>query len=194
MSYADTMDAIRGRRAQIMALREEMRGLQAGVEPEAVADYELSGWDGPVRLSQLFGDKKDLIVIHNMGVSCPACTLWADGYNGVYDHLAARAAFVVATPNPPQVQKDFAAGRGWRFPMVSHQGTSFAKDMGYWRPREDGGDAWNPGISVFQKRGDGLVRVSDTGLGPYDDFCSVFHFFDLMPDGQADWKLKFRYD
>ena len=57
--------------------------------------------------------------------------MWADGFNGVYDHLAALAAFVVASPNPVEVQKRFAASRGWRFPMVSYGGHRFAKDMGY---------------------------------------------------------------
>jgi hypothetical protein len=30
--------------------------------------------------------------------------VWADGFNGIYEHLADRAAFVLATPNTPQVQ------------------------------------------------------------------------------------------
>ena len=54
-------------------------------DAEPVDDYELSGPAGKVRLSELFGDKNDLIVVHNMGKSCPYCTLWADGFNGVFD-------------------------------------------------------------------------------------------------------------
>ncbi|HZZ90622.1 MAG TPA: DUF899 family protein, partial [Caulobacteraceae bacterium] len=99
MTYADTMSALAQKRAQIAALREEMRSLQARVEPQEVQDYLVSGWDGPVKLSDLFGGKRDLILIHNMGTGCSSCTMWADGFNGVYDHLAARAAFVVASPN-----------------------------------------------------------------------------------------------
>ena len=45
--------------------------------------------------------------------------------------IADRAAFVIASPDPPDVQRSFAAGRGWRMSMVSHQGSSFAADMGY---------------------------------------------------------------
>ena len=197
MTYAETMAAIRDRRAEIDALRSGLRALQASVEPEAVADYELAGWDGPVRLSQLFGDKRDLFVIHNMGTGCAYCTMWADGFNGVYDHLADRAAFVLATPNTPEVQKQFAKSRGWRFPMVSHQGSSFAKDLGY---RLESGDEegentsrWVPGISAFQKDGLDIRRVSNTELGPYDDFCSVWHFLDMLPEREAGWEPKFRY-
>jgi predicted dithiol-disulfide oxidoreductase (DUF899 family) len=174
---------------QIAELRDKMRQVRAAAGPEEVQDYVQTTPEGPVRLSELFGDKRDLIVIHNMGASCPYCTLWADGFNGVYPHLANRAAFVVSTPDPPETQRKFAAGRGWRFPMVSHAGTSFAQDMGYRGP--DGG--WRPGTSVFRREGERLFRVADTGLGPGDDFCSVWHFFDLLPEGRADWRPRFSY-
>jgi len=197
MSYAQTMAEIRDRRAEIAALRENLRALQSAVEPQDVTDYEFAGWDGPVRLSQLFGDKRDLFVIHNMGTGCAYCTMWADGFNGVYDHLADRAAFVLSSPNTPQVQKSFAKSRGWRFSMVSHQGTSFADDMGYRRPGHDVGadklGGWYPGVSVFRKEGERIVRVSDAELGPLDDFCSVWHFLGMLPEGPAGWEPKFRY-
>ena len=83
MTYADTMAAMNAKRKEIETLQGEMRNLQAEVEPEVVQDYVLDGWDGPVRLSELFGDKRDLILIHNMGKGCPSCTMWADGFNGV---------------------------------------------------------------------------------------------------------------
>jgi predicted dithiol-disulfide oxidoreductase (DUF899 family) len=143
----------------------------------------------PIRLSQLFGSKKDLFVIHNMGSSCPYCTLWADGYNGLYGHIASRAAFFISSPDPPTVQRRFARGRGWRFPMVSHEGTSFAQDMGY-RSRSGG---WLPGISAFRREGGRIVRVSDAGSSPGDDFCALWHVLDLLPHGSAGWQPKFRY-
>lgn len=167
-----------------------MRDLQHEVAPEPVDDYEFATNDGPVRLSQLFGDKDTLIAIHNMGKSCPACTMWADGYNGLIQHLQSRAAFVVTTPDDPKTQAEFAGSRGWRFRMVSHQGSDFALDMGYRNPETRG---WLPGISVFQKRDGRIVRVSDQRLGPGDDFCSVYHFFDMIPEGWADFRPKFAY-
>jgi predicted dithiol-disulfide oxidoreductase (DUF899 family) len=115
--------------------------------------------------------------------------MWADGFNGVYDHLASRAAFVLSSPNTPAVQRDFAAGRGWRFPMVSHEGSNFAQDMGY--RGQSGG--WQPGVSVFQKRGDQIVRVSDAELGPGDDFCITYHLFEMIPEGVAAWSPKYAY-
>jgi predicted dithiol-disulfide oxidoreductase (DUF899 family) len=197
MSYAESISALNAKREQIEALREEMRAIQAGIEPEAVDDYVFAGWDGPVKLSALFGDKPDLFVIHNMGQGCDHCTLWADGFNGVYDHLADRAGFVVSSPNPVETQKRFAASRGWRFPMVCHDGTTFAKDMGFHRPGADAFadklGSWYPGVSVFQKTGDRILRVSEAELGPYDDFCAVWHFLDLLPERTAGWEPKSRY-
>lgn len=197
MTYAETMSALNAKREQIAALQGEMRALQAKVEPQVVQDYVLAGWDGPVRLSELFGAKHDLILIHNMGTVCTSCTMWADGFNGVYDHLASRAAFVVSSPNPVDVQKAFAASRGWRFPMVSHVGTSFAEDLGYRHRSEHPFDqhvgGWNPGVSIFRREGETILRLSDADLGPFDGFCIVYHLFDLVPDSDVNWEPKYKY-
>jgi predicted dithiol-disulfide oxidoreductase (DUF899 family) len=176
-------------RRQIAEIREKMRAVQAEAEPEEVEDYELMTLDGPIRLSALFDGKDDLIVIHNMGASCRYCTLWADGFNGVYPHLADRAAFVLSSPDAPAAQKAFAESRGWKFPMVSHQTTSFAADMGY--RSESGG--WLPGVSVFRRDGRRILRVANTKFHPLDDFCSVWHLFDLLAGGPGDWAPKIRY-
>jgi predicted dithiol-disulfide oxidoreductase (DUF899 family) len=112
--------------------------------------------------------------------------MWADGFNGIYDHIANRAAFVVSSPDAPAVQKSFAAARGWRFPMVSHEGTTFAADMGY--RSEDVG--WLPGISVFHRDETRIFRVADSRFSPGDDFCPLWHIFDLLPGGAGDWQPK----
>jgi predicted dithiol-disulfide oxidoreductase (DUF899 family) len=182
MKYQDVNSRLADYRRQITAIREKMRDTLATVEPQEVQDYELLNIDGPVRLSELFGSHEDLIVIHNMGVSCSYCTLWADGYNGVHQHVVSRAAFVVSSPDEPPVQKKFADSRGWRFPMVSHAGTRFATDMGYVSAK--GG--WLPGVSVFKRHAAQIVRVSDTGFSPGDDFCVLWHFFDLLPGGVGE--------
>jgi predicted dithiol-disulfide oxidoreductase (DUF899 family) len=190
MMYRDSAAALRAYRDQIADLRKKMNELRATIEPEPVADYAFATLGGTVRLADLFGEKNDLIVIHNMGARCVHCTLWADGFNGVYEHLANRAAFAVSGPDAPEAQRRFAAGRGWRFPMVSHQGTDFAADMGY--RSESGG--WLPGVSVFRRDGDRMTRVGDTALGPGDDFCSVWHFLDLLPGGADGWRPRYSYE
>lgn len=185
MHYDDTQTKIAEVRGAIAGLRAQIRTLQAAIEPKAVADYTFAGHDGPVTLAQLFGAKDTLYVIHNMGASCPYCTMWADGFKSIYPYLASRAAFVIASPDAPAVQRALAVKRGWPMPMVSHAGTSFDGDMGY------GPDAprW-PGVSVFQKPNGGVVRVADTEFGPGDDFCAVWHFLDLLPNGADGFEVR----
>lgn len=188
MGYQDTTAKLADYRGQIAELRKKMRALQQAIEPEETKDYEFATKDGPVRLSALFGDKDHLFVIHNMGASCSYCTLWADGFNGLLPHIESRAAFVVSSPDDPATQEKFAAGRGWRFRMVSHGGTGFAEDMGYRSP-----ERWLPGVSVFERRDGRILRVSDTDFGPGDDFNPVWHLLDLLPAGADGWRPRFTY-
>jgi predicted dithiol-disulfide oxidoreductase (DUF899 family) len=189
MNYRESSARLAEYRRQIAEIRDKMRQARAVAEPEEVPDYVFANANGAVQLSELFADKQDLIVIHNMGASCPHCTLWADGFNGIYNHLANRAAFVVSSPDTPDIQSKFAASRGWRFPMVSHRDTTFATDMGY--GSAEGG--WLPGVSVFRREGSRNLRVADSGFASGDDFCSLWHIFDLLPGGAGDWEARYRY-
>jgi predicted dithiol-disulfide oxidoreductase (DUF899 family) len=182
MNYTDVNGKLADYRRQIADIREKMRGTLATVEPQEVKDYEFATIEGPVRLSELFGEHDDLILIHNMGSSCPYCTMWADGYNGIHRHVVTRASFAVSSPEPPDIQKKIADSRGWKFPMISHAGSTFAADMGY--ASANGG--WTPGVSVFKRDGQTIARVSDTGFSPGDDYCTLWHFFDLLPGGVGD--------
>ena len=188
MNYTVGVEKMNVIRREIADLRAQMRATQADIEPEAVADYAFKTPEGTARLSDLFGTHRDLIVIHNMGTSCPNCTLWADGYNGLHHHVVSRTGFVVSSPDSPEVQQKFASSRGWKFRMVSHAGTTFAADMGYRSVK-----GWMPGISVFKQDGNTILRVSDAGFGPGDDYCTLWHFFDLLPGGAGGWKAKFSY-
>lgn len=190
MQYKQAQEQLNAYRKQMYDLRAEIRKVQGQVEPVEVENYEFQSPDGTVRLTDLFGAHDTLFMIHNMGASCAYCTLWADGFNGVIDHLQNRAAFYMSTPDTTGTQQKFAKKRNWRFPMVSHGGSSFATDMGY----GDAENGWQPGVSVFKKDGDKVVRVSDTAFGPGDDFCSVFNLLDLLPEGPDGWHPKFSYN
>ncbi len=188
MTYRDTTRRLAAMRGEIARLREEMRKTQNAVEPEPVENYTFATTDGTTKLADLFGDQDTLFVIHNMGASCRFCTLWADGFNGVLSHLESRAAFVVSSPDAPEKQQKFKDSRGWKFGMVSHRGSNFARDMGYMDDNNH-----RPGVSVFKKEKGSIVRVSDQQLGPYDDFCSVWHFFDMLPEGAGGWAPQYKY-
>src|SRR5205823_3815227 len=114
MRYREVSERLAAYRREIAELRGRMGALQKDAEPEQVEDYRFATTDGPVPLSALFGGKEYLFVIHNMGKSCPSCTMWADGFNGVLPHLESRATFVVSSPDDPETQRAFARERGWR--------------------------------------------------------------------------------
>ena len=172
--------------------RQKLVKLRRQLAPKPVKNYELKSADGPVKISEMFGDKDDLI--HNMGAGCSNCTVWADAFNGVVHHLQSRAAFAVVSPDSPREQQDFARKRGWRFTMYSAEGTTFFKDMGFQREDEKFLSGYQPGVSVFHKNEDGtIVRVSKDDFGPGDLYCGVWHLFNLLPDGWSEWDPQFDY-
>lgn len=182
--------AVQRLEAKVFKLKQQLSHLRRKTRPKAVADYRFSDMEGkPLRLSQAFGRQKDLIVVHNMGRRCPYCTMWADGFNGVLPHLENRAAFLVASPDEPKDQKSFHRSRGWKFRMASTRGSTFSHDMGF----EPAPGQCMPGYTTFRKKQGRIERVSSTFFGPGDDYCSVFHFFDLLADGIGDWGPKYKY-
>ncbi len=188
---AETDTATEALESEIGKIREKIAALRKERAPEPVQDYELTGGDGAkVRLSALFGDRRDVVLVHNMGSRCPMCSMWADGLNGLLAHLENRAAFVVSSPDPVDVQRQFAESRGWKFRMVSLGDSTLAADLGF---RNAKGNYW-PGMSVLRRQDDGsIVRVGKTSFGPFDDFCPMFHIVALFPEGQNDWWPKLSY-
>jgi len=83
---------------EIQERRKKILELNAKIADTIVSeDYEFTSLDGgKVKLSEMFGDKKNLFVIHNMGKGCSYCTMWADEVNGIYKYLESRgkSAFV----------------------------------------------------------------------------------------------------
>lgn|SRR5574341_2393038 len=174
----------------IMKTQKKLGQLRQRLPREQVKDYTFKTWSGkPVKLSALFGSKKDLILVHNMGKRCPYCTMWADGFNGVRQHLDNRAAFVVNSPDPPVIQKKFATGRSWKFRMISSHGNTFNRDMGF---EGEKGDPW-PGVSTFYKDKGKIYRIGYASFGEGDNFCAVWHFLDLLAEGRNGWEPKYKY-
>jgi predicted dithiol-disulfide oxidoreductase (DUF899 family) len=174
---------------QILDIKQKIRDLRGRRALEPVGSYEFRDWSGNrVSLADLFGDKNDLIVIHNMGPGCRYCTLWADGFNGEVDHLQDRAAFVVISHESPEAQRKFAESRGWRFRMVSAAGTAFFADMGFGNEESP-----YPGVSAFRRKDDGIYRTGRAELGEGDEFCAVWNLFDLLKDGWNGWEPQDRY-
>jgi predicted dithiol-disulfide oxidoreductase (DUF899 family) len=177
---------------ELTAAKTRLVELRKQLPRDEITNYALTTPDEKsVQLADLFGDKNDMILIHNMGKGCRYCTLWADGFNSILDHLQDRAAFIVTTPNKPRVVKEFSESRNWQFPIFSAHGTSLLRDLGF---ESDKGDPW-PGVSTLHKDENGkITRVAKAFFGPGDDFCSVWHFFDMLADGTNKWEPQYRYD
>jgi predicted dithiol-disulfide oxidoreductase (DUF899 family) len=177
--------------AEFEKARKKLLKLRKSQPKELIKDYEFVAQDGSKqKLSELFGAKEELILVHNMGSTCTHCTLWADGFNGLVPHLEDRAAFVVESGEESGHQKEFYGSRGWRFRMVSSQGTDFKKDMGF----ADRKGNPQPGVSVFTKKKGKIHRVAKDGFGDGDDYCVAWHFFDLLPKGAKGWRPQYSYD
>jgi predicted dithiol-disulfide oxidoreductase (DUF899 family) len=125
-----------------------------------------------------------------MGRSCRYCTLWADGLNGFTKHFESRAAFAVTSPDDHETARKFSMERGWMFKLYSTEGTTFKRDMGFANEKGDP----QPGVSIFKKEADGrIIHVTKDYFGPGDDYCSVWHFFDLLPSASDDWEPQYHY-
>lgn len=181
---ATLQQEIENTRSRILDLRKQM-------QPEPIEDYVLTDWSSkPVHLSDLFDERDELLVIHNMGKKCSYCTLWADGFNGFTLPINDRVPFVVVSPDTPEVQQEFAESRGWKFKMLSAHGTTFIKDMGF----EPQPNQYWPGVSAFIRKDGKIYRTSYDFFGPGDFYCSPFHLFDLLPKRDNEWRPKIKYN
>jgi predicted dithiol-disulfide oxidoreductase (DUF899 family) len=186
---------------QIQELQQEIRARQQALAElrqqrpeETVADFELHHKTGQkVRLSELFGDQEELLLIHNMGKACVYCTMWADSFRGISEQINDRMAFALVSPDAPEVLREFADSRQWNFNCLSAHGTEFIKDMGY-AVDKDGKTFYHPGVSALVKKPEGtLVRVAKDYFGPGDPYCAPWHFFSLFPKGDNGWAPKYSY-
>ena len=160
-----------------------------------------------VRLSELFSTGKDaLIVVYLMYApedesACPMCTMWADGYNGIAQHLLDRVSLaVVARAEIGKFRRwGRGRGRGWRnLRLLSSLDNTFNADFAV---ESDGGKSQFPAIIVFVRGEDGGIRHHYTGgaiMGPdqfrgLDLYSPVWHLFDLLPSGREDWFPKHAY-
>ena len=179
---------------ELNTAQEKLRMLHQERPPEEVKNYEFTGPQGTTTLADLFDNKDELLLIHNMGKKCSYCTLWADGFNGVSEHLQNRAAFALTSPDPFSELQEFAQSRNWRFPVYSTRNEDFQKDMGYWEEDHYGmGPSSTPGVSTFLKKERKIFRQTHTGFGPGDLYSSIWHLFDLLPKGQNEWAPKYTY-
>src|SRR5260370_6475940 len=83
--------------------------------------YLFDGAEGKKTLADLFNGKSQLVVQHFMfapewNEGCKSCSFWADGFERMIPHLAARDTTLVAVSRAPLAKLEaFKARMGWTF-------------------------------------------------------------------------------
>lgn len=201
-ALSEQMDSLRGRLVQINrewanANLEHKTAVLPGVPRHdgthgwhEVEDFPLYTTAGKkIHLSDLFGKHDELIVIQNMGRSCPYCTLWADGFNGVWEHLENRSGFALVSPDRPVDLKKFASSRGWKFKTLSSHNSEFKKYLGF----QDSKGSPKPGVSTFYREKGRIYNIANDTFGPGDLYCNVWPLLDLLKKGANGWSPKYKY-
>lgn len=115
----------------------------------------------PIRFSELFGDKSDLLVYSYMygpewQNPCPACTSFIDGVDAVSRHVRQQAELVVIGKASPAQLYDIAKERGWTdLRLLSCGKNDYARD--YNAQTGDSSESLKPIMNAFQKKG-GEIR------------------------------------
>lgn len=161
-------------------------------------EYTFDTEHGRRTLTELFDGRSQLVVYHFMygdewGEGCPSCSFWADNYDGIQSHLAARDIALTAASTAPLDQLlAYRARMGWSFPWVSTAGTSFNLDFEVtgtlrynYRENEEPIDEM-PGLSVFVLH-DGAVHHSySTYARGLEVFNGAYQLMDFVPKGRDE--------
>ena len=97
--------------------------------------YTFDGPNGNVTLADLFKGKSQLVVQHFMfapdwNEGCKSCSFWADGFERMIPHLAARDTALVAISRAPLEKLEaFRKRMGWTFDWVSSASGDFNYDF-----------------------------------------------------------------
>ena len=173
---------------------------------EITEPYTFDGPDGPCSLVDLFDGRDQLALYHFMfgpdwEEGCPSCSFWADNYDGIGVHLAARDTTLVAVSRAPLPQlEDYRKRMGWRFPWYSSAGSTFNYDMGVsFTPEqiESGTAGYNhgtqpgfgdeaPGLSIFVRDHDRVFLSYQTFARGLDMMNTAYQILDLTPKGRDE--------
>jgi len=177
--------------------------------------YVFEGPRGKATLADLFDGRAQLIVQHFMfapdwNEGCKSCSFWADGFERMIPHLAARDTTLVAVSRAPLVKLEaFKMRMRWTFDWFSAANNEFNYDYAVSFTPEQlqaGGMIYNfrtsgftieeaPGISVFYRdqAGDIFHTYSCFARG-LDMMNAAYHYLDLTPLGRHEDGLPYPMD
>lgn len=173
---------------EIFELTTKLNKLRAQCEGQEVKNYTFQTLNGAVSLLDLFAGREQLLLIHNMGQGCRYCTLWADGFNGFVPHLESVLSLTLVSKDAPEVQRQFANSRGWRFNLASHGGGDYIREQTVM----EGADNM-PGAVLYERKGEKIYRKNACVFGPGDLYCSIWNLFGMAGLNEENWTPQFKY-
>jgi len=192
-------------RAHIEAVAAERRNLPLGGRVKE--DYLFEGADGPVRLSELFADRKDTLLVYSYmfgpeAAPCVMCTSILDALDGEAPHVVQRVNFVVVVRSPIERVLEFTRARGWRnLRLLSSADNTYNAD--YFG--ETSRDEQQPMMNVFVRRNGAIHHTYGTELlfvpsepgqeGRHVDLIwPLWNLLDLTPEGRGtQWYPRLKY-
>lgn len=190
-------------RRHIERVAQQRRALPpGGVLPK---DYDFVGENGPVKFSELFGDRQSLVVYSYMfgpqrKRPCPMCTSLLSAWDGEAEDVMQRVALAVVARSPIERLVAFKKERGWRRLLLY-------SDMSgdYTRDYVSAEDADEPAFNVFTRQGGSMrhfwsgemgMATADPGQDPRGapDLMPLWTILDSTPEGRgSDWYPELSY-
>jgi len=193
------------------AVAQQRRSLPLG--GEVPTDYSFDeGGSRTVRLSELFEDGKDTLLLYNfmfipgaaglpLEGACPSCTSIIDAVDGEAPHIVQRINLAVVAKAPIEQFEAHARTRGWRnVRLLSSANTTYNADY-----HGEGERGQNPIATIFVRR-DGKLHHSwsselffaptEPGMHPrhVDFMWPLWAVLDLTPEGRGtDWGPELSY-
>lgn len=213
-SYRESRDQLLEAEAELRRNLETVAKLRRGLplgglipEDYSFAEFH-EGAEREVKLSQLFADDKDTLIIYSymfgpkMEQPCTSCTSILDGLDGVFPHVVQRVNMAICAKSPIARVKQFAANRGWRnLHLISSANSTYNQD---YHAESPAGDQL-PALNVFARRDDGIHHFYSTELlyspaesgqdGRHVDLIwPLWNLFDLTPEGRGEgWYPQLSY-
>lgn len=173
-------------------------------------DYVFQGPDGPVRLADLFEQRRQLIIYHMMwrwdlDAGCPSCAILLDNVGHIAHLNALDTTFAAVSRGPWDTLSRYRKRMNWAFPMYSSFGSEFNYDFHVTQDEditpveynyldkaalEERGIAWHatgeqPGTSVFWRDDDGAIFHTYSSYARGGDILIGTHnYLDLTPLGR----------
>ena len=213
----ELLDAELELRRHVEAVAAQRRALPLG--GEVPDDYVFEEWDAAtaevrrVRLSELFADGKDTLLLYSfmfvpgaaggpIDAPCPSCTSIIDAVDGAVPHLTQQVNFAVSAKAPVERLRAHAGVRGWQHArLLSSRESTYNRDYG----AEDAQESQFPLLTVFVRR-DGRIHhfwTSELWWAPRDDgqdprhvdfMWPLWHLLDRGPAGRGGWHPALSYD